>query len=283
MPTLGTKNAPKMGHPDFWQVQMWATRPFHQSLGLASYNRYIREGEYGPTMDEILISAPGVLTELAREFTRRGDEEYRKDEKSQASACFFLALRSISLLCGMGRLLKPETRDSVKVLMRGFLESRDLLMTFRFDDQGIRNKIGIWFKGDVGTTWKAEHTRCEGYLDKLGYKGSDFAKKWSQTTTLAHPTRFASQNSVNCVTLWAATPRRQADFNDMMEPEVADYLTSIATLIVLATHDLPGLISLGCDLNRMPNIDQFRANVFSIVVPILNKRDSDLPPGSYRS
>ncbi|MCU1247612.1 MAG: hypothetical protein JWQ49_641 [Edaphobacter sp.] len=67
----------------------------------------------------------------------------------------------------------------------------------------------------------------------------------------------------------------------MMEPEHADYLTSIASLIVLATPDLPGLISLGCDLNRIPNIDAFRQGVFSVVVPILNKRDSDLPPGSY--
>jgi hypothetical protein len=235
------------------------------------------------TMDEIFASAPGVLNELTREFARRGNEEYIKDQESQATAYFFLAIRSASLLAGMARLLMSEARDSIKVLMRGFLESRDLLMTFRFDDQGMRNKIGIWFKGDVGTTWKAEHTRCEGYLDKLGYKGSEFAKKWSQTTTLAHPTRFASQNSVSCVTLWVANPPRVADYYTMMEPEHADYLTSIASLIVLATHDLPGLISLGCDLNRIPNIGAFRQGVFSVVVPILNKRDSDLPPGSYRA
>jgi hypothetical protein len=72
-------------------------------------------GDHDVTMDEILLSAPRVLGELAREFTRRGDEEYRKDEKSQASACFLLALRSISLLYGMGTILKPETSDGVKV------------------------------------------------------------------------------------------------------------------------------------------------------------------------
>jgi hypothetical protein len=185
----------------------------------------------------------------------------------------------------MGRILKPEMRDSVKVLIRGFLESRDLLMTFRFDDQSIRNKIGRWFEGNVeGSTWKAEHKRCEGHFEKLGYSGSDLAKKWSQITTLAHPTRFASQNSVNCVTLWAAQPPRRDNFNSMMEPEVADYLTSIASLVVMATHDVPGLISLGLDLDRMPNIDQFRANVFAIAVPILDKnKEGDLPPESYRS
>ena len=70
----------------------------------------------------------------------------------------------------------------------------------------------------------------------------------------------------------------------MMEPEIADYLTSIAALIVMATHDLPGLISLGLDLDRMPNIDAFRQNVHSIAVPILNKsRTGRLPPYSYRA
>lgn len=70
----------------------------------------------------------------------------------------------------------------------------------------------------------------------------------------------------------------------MMEPEVADYLASIASFIVLATHDLPGLISLNLDLKRMPNIDQFRADVYAIAVPILDKnKEGDLPLESYRS
>jgi hypothetical protein len=249
---------------------------------LSPYNRVI--GEYDETMNELLLSAPGVLKELAMELTRRADEEYRKDPESQASACFFLALRSISLLMGMGGLLKPQTRDSMKVLIRGFLESRDLLMTFRFDDQSIRNKIGIWFKGGLNSTWKAEHKRCEAYFEKLGHGGAEFAKRWSAITTLAHPTRYAAQNSVACVTLWAAKPARQDDYVSMMEPEIADYLTSIASFIVLATHDLPGLISLNLDLNMMPNIDQFRANVNAIAVPILNKnKEGDLPPESYRA
>jgi hypothetical protein len=235
-------------------------------------------------MNELLLAAPGVLKELAVELTRRADEEYRKDEKSQVSACFLLALRSISLLCGMNGLLKPQTRDSMKVLIRGFLESRDLLMTFRFDDQSIRNKIAIWFRGELDSTWKAEHKRNEGYFDKLGFAGAEFAKRWSAITTLAHPTRHAAQNSAACMTLWAATPPRQDDYVSMMESEVADYLTSIASFIVLATHDLPGLISLNLDLNRMPNIDQFRASVYAIAVPILDKtKDGSLPPESYRA
>jgi hypothetical protein len=233
-------------------------------------------------MDEILASAPSVLGELMTEFVRRGDEEYRKNPESQPSACLFLAIRSTSLLCGIGTLLRPAARDSAKVLMRAFVEARDLLMTFRFDHKGTRDKIGYWFAGKVDSSWKAEHTKCEEFMEKLGHSGANFAKKWSQTTTLAHPTRYAAQNSVNCALLWAGMPPRTIDVNSVMEPEIADYLTAIGTLIVIATYDLPGLISLECDERRMPNVDAFRENVNTVAVPILNKNEAgDLPPGSY--
>ena len=196
---------------------------------------------------------------------------------------FFLAIRSASLLCGMSKLLTPQTRDSLEVLVRGLLEARDLLMTFRFDQKGTRDKIAYWFEGNLGPSWKAEHKKCDEFMAKLGHGGTEFGTRWSQITTLAHPTRFAAQNSVGAATLWAANPPRLDNFEAMMEPKIADYLTSIATLIVIATIDLPGFISLGCDLNRMPNIDTFRANVSSVVVPILNKTEGDLPPGSYRA
>lgn len=239
----------------------------------------IREAE---TINDVLVSAPAVLGELTRELVRRADEEYKRDSKSQTTACFFLAIRSASLLLGMARVLTPQTRDSSEALSRAFLEARDLLMTFRFDEKGARNKIAYWFDGKAGPAWKAEHKRCEEFLEKLGHKGASFAKKWSQMATLAHPTLYAATNSVSAATLWAANPPRVDDFTSMMEPKVADYLTSIATLIVIATIDFPGFISLGCDLNRMPNIDTFRDDVSRIVTPILDKTDGDLPPGSFR-
>jgi hypothetical protein len=235
------------------------------------------------TINDVLMSAPSVLDELTRELVRRADEEYRRDPKSQITACFYLAIRSASLLLGMARLLTPQTRDSWEVLARAFLEARDLLMNFRFDEKGTRNKIAFWFDGKAGAPWKAEHKKCEQFLEELGHKGANFAKKWSQMTTLAHPTSYAATNSVSAATLWAANPRRVEDFTTMMETKVADYLTSIATLIVIATIDFPRLVSLGCDLNRMPNIDIFRDDVSRILTPILDKTSSgDLPPGSFR-
>ncbi|MGA3012348.1 MAG: hypothetical protein ABSD72_18980 [Terracidiphilus sp.] len=235
-------------------------------------------------MNELMMNAPSVLAELMTELVRRGDQEYRAGSESQISACFFLAIRSASLLCSMIKLLNPQSRDSLEILSRGFLESRDLLMTYRFDQKGTRDKIAYWFKGNLDNSWKAEHKKCDEFMEKIGHPGSEFEKRWRMTTTLAHPTRFAAQNSVACATLWAAKPRRMDDYETMMEPKVADFLTCVASLIIIATYDFPGLTPLKCDLSRMPNIDKFRADVFTIAVPILNKnQDGDLPTSSYRS
>jgi hypothetical protein len=54
----------------------------------------------------------------------------------------------------MGIMLGPETSDSYEVLCRAHLEARDLLMTFRFDDEGARNKIRYWFAGTADSAWK---------------------------------------------------------------------------------------------------------------------------------
>jgi hypothetical protein len=230
-----------------------------------------------PSMDELLAVATIVIAELMAEFLRRGDEEYGRDCKSQLTACFMLAIRSASLLNGMRNLLTPSTLDCFEVSARGFLETRDLLLTFRFNEKGTRNKIGYWFQGGFGSAWKAEHKKCEDLMTRIGYT-AEFGKKWSQTTALAHPTFHAASNSV----VASANRYRPADMNKAMRVKTADYLASIASLIVIATIDFPGLIRLGCDLKHLPNIDTFRANVMTVAAAVL-KVDTDLPPGSYRA
>jgi hypothetical protein len=104
------------------------------------------------------------------------------------------------------------------------------------------------------------------------------------TTTLAHPTVFAALNSAVCASSWASDPPRVLDYQKMMQAKIADYLACIVSLIVIATYDFPELISLRCDLGRMPNIDTFKANAFAVSKPILDRmKDGDLPLGSYRS
>src|ERR1017187_5181838 len=135
------------------------------------------------TTDDLLLAAPAVLTELGAEFLRRGHECMIADPKSQLSACFLLAMRSLSLLCGMGALMKPNVRDSLDVLTRAYTESRDLLMTFRFDDQGIRNKVHGWFLPNGA--WKPEHTRVDTFLARLSGSDAELAKRWKMQSALA--------------------------------------------------------------------------------------------------
>jgi hypothetical protein len=76
-----------------------------------------------------------------------------------------------------GARAAPQTRDSFEVLIRGFLEARDLLTTFRFDNKGTRDKFGYWFEGKLGNSWKADHSKCEQFFKKLGHPGSQFAAR----------------------------------------------------------------------------------------------------------
>jgi hypothetical protein len=233
------------------------------------------------TFNEALAIAPTVIGELAGEFVRRCDECLKADKTSQPTACMFLALRSVSLLLGMGKVMDSPTFDSWDVLARSYLESTDLLMTFRFDDEGARTKIGYWFAGKVDSSWKADHNKCEDFIRRLGEGETEFATRWSVMTTLSHPTLYAAQNSAINVAGWV---RKTEGSTEAMVNKVADYLASVAKLIVITTFDLPGWIPLGFDLIRMPNADRFQREWKTAVGPIhaLNA-EITLPQGSYRS
>ena len=236
------------------------------------------------TFDEGLAIAPAVLRELAAEFVRRGDECLKADKASQTTACIFLALRSISLLVGMGKLMEPATRDSWDVLARAFQESTDLLMHFRFDDEGTRKKIAYWFAGKADNAWKADHHKCEEFMRRLGHGDTELATHWSAMTTLSHPTVFAAQNSAKNVAGWVTGFAKAENYADSIGPKVADYLTSLSKLIVVATFDLPGWIPLGFDLTRIPTADRFQRESKAAVGPILDLNATiTLPKESYRS
>src|ERR1017187_2170609 len=173
------------------------------------------------TTDDLLLAAPAVLTELGAEFLRRGHECMIADPKSQLSACFLLAMRSLSLLCGMGALMKPNVRDSLDVLTRAYTESRDLLMTFRFDDQGIRNKVHGWFLPNGA--WKPEHTRVDTFLARLSGSDAELAKRWKMQSALAHPTAQAAKNSTAVALAWSAPGQGIAQsYADKMQPKIDD-------------------------------------------------------------
>jgi hypothetical protein len=235
-------------------------------------------------LNEFLTIAPAVIKELATEFVRRGDECLKADDKSQLTACLLLALRSSSLLCGMGLLLKPATRDSWDVLSRSLLESTDLLMHFRFDDEGARKKIGYWFAGKDDSAWKADLNKCEDFIRRLGEGESQLGRRWSMLTALSHPTVYAAGNSAKIAAGWVTGLSKTESFAHTMEPKIADYLTSISKLIVVTTFDLPGWVPLGLDLNRIPIAERFQKDASPIVGPILSRYESEtLPEGSYRS
>jgi hypothetical protein len=231
------------------------------------------------TLEELLSAAPVVLGELTAELFRRGHESMLADDRSQETACFLAAIRAISLLNGMAAVLLPDTLDSFETLCRAHVEARDLLMTFRFDDRGAREKIGYWFAGRDDHAWKADHTKCDEFLTRLGAQGLQLATNWSKLTALSHPTKYAVDNSASVIAAWV-NGRPQ---NDLLSHKKADFIACVSRLIMAVIYDLPGWIPLGCNEQRMPNVESFRANAEQVAPPILNEPLSHgLPEGSYR-
>jgi hypothetical protein len=234
-------------------------------------------------LNELVEVVPVVLKELATEFVRAGGRCMDVDPSSHTSACFLLAMRSTSLLAGMSSHLHPAIRDSWDVLARSFMETRDLLLTFRFDDQGIRNSIKTWFEGKNDASWRPRHRKAEKFVRRIGAGDTELAKRWSAFSALSHPTIHAVKNSTNFIVTWV-TGRIEDSDRIIMERKTADYLTSISTLIVAATFDFPEWIQLGSEMDRMPRVEPFRLAVAETAGPILAiDREISLPPDSCRS
>lgn len=231
------------------------------------------------TLDELLASAPEALAELTAELFRRADIAMRADKESQLTACLQLGLRAASIAHGMARVIDLHTLDSFETLNRAAIEARDLLMHFRFDDKGTREKIGYWFAGAKDSAWKPDHTKIDEFLTKQGAVGIQLASNWSKLSVLTHPTKYAADNSTVVI-----VNRVTGLLNGLnIVHKRADYIVGISRLITAATYNFPGWISLGLDFSTMPSADSFSQNAEDIAVPIVNgPLENPLPAYSIR-
>jgi len=180
----------------------------------------------------------------------------------------------------MASVLEPDTLDSFETLCRAYVEARDLLVTFRFDDKGARDKIRYWFAGEKDNAWKADHTKSDEFLTRLGANGIQLAENWSKLSVLSHPTKYASENSAVVIVSRVAVGSRSKPL-PIRKPTIS---RAYPDSLMAVTYDLPGWISLGCDENRMPHVEDFRAQAEQITAPILNAPvNHGLPETSIRT
>jgi hypothetical protein len=148
-------------------------------------------------------------------------------------------------------------------LDRAYNETRDQLLTFRYDDQGIRKRIHGWINAGA---WKPDHIRVNKFLQRLSGADAELATRWSTLSSFSHPTADAAKNSAAIAIAWAAPGKgRMESYDAKMLFKMNDYLVSVGTLIVAATVDAPGWIQLGCDDARMPSVEPFRLGAAALL------------------
>lgn len=220
-------------------------------------------------LDGIVDAAPKVLEALTRDLFNHADTAMRGDSKSQLTACLQLGLRSASIMHGMSRVLDLHTVDSFEVLNRAAIEARNLLMHFRFNDKGTRQKIGYWFAGAKDNAWKADNARLDEFFTKQGVlTNCQFGVTWSKMSVLAHPTMYAADNST-VVLVNRLTGRLNDIDNTNITLKRADYVVGVARLLLATVHDLTGWISLGLNPN-IPDFQSFYINAEMVGGPIVN-------------
>jgi hypothetical protein len=233
------------------------------------------------TVHDLIPNAPEVLSELSAEYLRAVELATTADPRSQRSACLLLAMRCASILHGIKQLLMPETADCADLLARSFLEARDLLFTFRFDDESTRKKIHAWFEGKGDGAWKPNHQRCEDYLRSIGGGESELGIRWSMLSALSHSTNVAAANSARVVE-WRIKGT-QAPSPIASDVKVADYLLSFASLFALTAGEQPTWISLGLDPARLKRSVLFSLMAAKVSEPILDAtRENRLPGDRYK-
>ena len=220
-------------------------------------------------LDGIVDAAPKVLETLTRELFNKADAAIRADKESQLTACLQLGLRSASIMHGMSRVLDLHTFDAFETLNRAAIEAKDLLMHFRFNDQDTRKKIRYWFAGAKDNAWKADHARLDHFLTKQVpvLVNANLGVAWSKMSVLAHPTKYAADNS-SVVLVNRLTGRLTAVDIENFTLRRADYVVGIARLF-MATYDLPGWVPLGLNLTNIPDCRSFVINAELVGGPIV--------------
>lgn len=234
-------------------------------------------------LDGIVDAAPNMLEALTRELFNRHGPAMDADRESQLTACLQLGLRSASIMHGMSRVLDLHTLDSFETLNRATIEARDLLMHFRFNDEGTRRKIVYWFGGAKDSAWKADHARLDDFLtQKAVLLNTSLGESWSRMSVLTHPTKYAADNST-VVIVNRLTGRVNGIDKANITGKRADYVVGIARLFLATLYDLAGWIPLGLNLANIPEVQQFCINAELVGGAILNAPNPHpLPEHSIR-
>jgi hypothetical protein len=68
--------------------------------------------------------------------------------------------------------------------------------------------------------------------------------------------------------------QERLELADVLDENVADYITATITLLIVASFELKGSVHLGCDAGRTPTAEKLRVSAPSIVLPLLARTEA---------
>ena len=198
-----------------------------------------------------------ALNELEVECLRLGAEQHRYlEDGSQISAFLLLAVRCLSLLRAMLRLLEPDFLDAYDTVRRSFLEA--WLLQFEFRLQARSEQATRWLSGDKDA-WKPNFKVVEAFFSAVGGEKGGFAHFWGDLSELAHPTRQACVNSCAIATTMRNINPSKEVLLASMEKLTEDYLGLVHWQLLATLFEHTELIDLRFDKNNLTTCQRLYA------------------------
>ena len=115
--------------------------------------------------------------------------------------------------------------------------------------------------------------KCEEFLNTVGARNLQLAKRWGILSGVSHPTCVAAKNSAAIIGGFIFQQARP-DLTKALEEKKADFMLSVSTLIATILFESPAWIPLGLDVEEMPTAKRVHAEAAPVVISILTPRHS---------
>jgi hypothetical protein len=191
------------------------------------------------------------IKEVEAELLRIGATECNHwRDQSQLSAVIFLLIRATSLLRSVLSMLVNGPLDACDAVRRAYLEA--WLLAFEFRLEGSGSRAAQWHK-EKHKHGSVDIKRIENYVKSQGIRSPMLGNDYGGLSKVAHPTKYAAENSVAVV---AATSGDSVAIASLIEArakfQTEDLPMTMYRFLWLVIEEREGLIKISANMSVLP-------------------------------